>query len=444
MRYVDEVIQYVQSKWSNEPEFVQAVKEVLYSLCDVIGENEAYYKKQRILERLVIPDRMITFRVAWTDDKGDVQVNNAYRVQFNSAVGPYKGGMRFHPSVNASVIKFLGFEQVFKNALTGLAIGGGKGGSDFDPKGKSDGEIMRFCQALMCELYRHIGADVDVPAGDIGVGRREIGYLFGQYKRLTGSYEGVFTGKGIPYGGSQARTEATGFGLLYITREFLKAHSQELYGKKIMFSGSGNVSIYAMQKAETLGAIPVTASDSDGWIYDPQGLNLDVIKEIKLVKRGRIKEYLDYVPSASYFDGKHKWNVDADIAMPCATQNEIGIEEATNIVNAGVICVAEGANMPSDIEAIEYFQSKGLIFIPAKAANSGGVSVSLLEMSQNSSRLSWSFEEVDHKLENIMKSIAKNILAITKEHNRENDYVFGANFLGFKRVADCVIEHGVM
>lgn len=444
MGYVHEVLEYAKEKWGHEKEFLQAVEEVLLSLSDIIALNEEKYKKERLLERLIIPDRFITFRVAWIDDQGCAQVNNAYRVQFNSAVGPYKGGMRFHPSVNSSVIKFLGFEQTFKNALTGLAIGGAKGGSDFDPKGKSDAEIMRFCQALMCELYKYVGAHMDIPAGDIGVGRREVGYLFGQFKRLTGFYEGVFTGKAIEYGGSRARTEATGYGLLYIVNEFLKHHSHEIAGKRVMVSGSGNVAIYAIEKAQQMGAVVVTASDSDGWIYDENGIDLDVLKQIKLQERGRISSYLEKVPGAKYFAGRHQWTIPADLALPCATQNEITIEEAKNIADAGVVCVAEGANMPSDIEAIHYFQEKGIIFIPAKAANSGGVSVSLLEMSQNSSRLSWSFEEVDRKLEEIMTGIAKNIISLTVEYNKPNDYVFGANFLGFKRVAQSVMEHGIM
>ena len=407
MSYVDEVIESVVTKNPSEPEFHQAVKEVLESLRPVIELKEEKYKRQAILERLVEPERQIKFRVPWIDDSGQVHVNTGYRVQFNSAIGPYKGGLRFHPSVNLGIIKFLGFEQIFKNSLTGLPIGGGKGGSDFDPKGKSDREIMAFCQSFMTELCKYIGADTDVPAGDIGVGGREIGYLFGQYKRIRGLYEGVLTGKGLTYGGSLARTEATGYGLLYLTEELLKLNGIELAGKTCAVSGSGNVAIYAIQKAHQLGAKVVTCSDSNGWVYDPDGIDVDALKEIKEVKRARLTEYKNYRPNSEYHEGRGVWSVKVDIALPCATQNELHLEDAKQLVANGCLAVCEGANMPTTLEATEYLQQNKVIFAPGKAANAGGVATSALEMSQNSERLSWTFEEVDAKLQQIMVNITQ-------------------------------------
>ncbi len=397
MSYVDEVFQMVVEKNPAQPEFHQAVKEVLESLRVVIERNEEAYRRDALLERLVTPERQLLFRVPWVDDKGQVQVNNAFRVQFNSAIGPYKGGLRLHPSVNLGIIKFLGFEQIFKNSLTGLPIGGGKGGSDFDPKGKSDREVMAFCQSFMTELNKYIGADTDVPAGDIGTGAREIGYMYGQYKRIRGVYEGVLTGKGLSYGGSLARTEATGYGLLYLTEEMLRCNGKDIAGKTIAVSGAGNVAIYAIQKAQQLGAKPVTCSDSTGWIYDPEGIDVALLKEVKEVKRARLTEYAAARKSAEYHEGKGVWSVKVDIALPCATQNELGIEDAKMLVENGCFAVAEGANMPTTIEATEYLQSKGVLFAPGKASNAGGVATSALEMSQNSERLSWTFEEVDSK-----------------------------------------------
>ena len=402
MSYVDEVIELVEKKNPGEPEFHQAVKEVLESLKPVVEANEEKYRKEALLERLVEPERVIMFRVPWVDDNGNVQVNKGFRVQFNSAIGPYKGGLRFHPSVYLGIIKFLGFEQIFKNSLTGLPIGGGKGGADFDPKGKSDREVMAFCQSYMTELYRHIGADTDVPAGDIGVGAREIGYLFGQYKRIRDAYEGVLTGKGLTYGGSLVRKQATGYGLLYLTEELLKLNGKELKGKTVAVSGAGNVAIYAIEKAYQLGAKPVTCSDSTGWVYDPEGIDLEALKEIKEVKRARLTEYTNYRPNAEYHEGKGVWTVKCDIALPCATQNELHLEDAKALVANGCFAVAEGANMPTTLEATKYLQENGIIFAPGKAANAGGVATSGLEMSQNSERLSWSFEEVDEKLQGIM------------------------------------------
>ena len=443
MSYVDEVIELVEKKNPGEPEFHQAVKEVLESLKPVVEANEEKYRKEALLERLVEPERVIMFRVPWVDDNGNVQVNKGFRVQFNSAIGPYKGGLRFHPSVYLGIIKFLGFEQIFKNSLTGLPIGGGKGGADFDPKGKSDREVMAFCQSYMTELYRHIGADTDVPAGDIGVGAREIGYLFGQYKRIRDAYEGVLTGKGLTYGGSLVRTQATGYGLLYLTEELLKLNGKELKGKTVVVSGAGNVAIYAIEKAYQLGAKPVTCADSTGWVYDPEGLDLEALKEIKEVKRARLTEYTNYRPNAEYHEGKGVWTVKCDIALPCATQNELHLEDAKALVANGCFAVAEGANMPTTLEATKYLQENGIIFAPGKAANAGGVATSGLEMSQNSERLSWSFEEVDEKLQGIMVNICHNMVDAAKKYGFEGNYVVGANAAGFEKVADAMIAQGV-
>ena len=444
MSYVDEVLEKVVAKNPAEPEFHQAVKEVLESLRVVIEANEEKFRKDALLERLVEPERQIKFRVPWVDDKGQVQVNTGYRVQFNSAIGPYKGGLRLHPSVNLGIIKFLGFEQTFKNSLTGLPIGGGKGGSDFDPKGKSDREIMKFCQSFMTELYRHIGADTDVPAGDIGVGGREIGYLYGQYKRLTGLYEGVLTGKGLTYGGSLARTQATGYGLIYILDEMLKHNNKELAGKTVLISGSGNVAIYAIQKAQQLGAKVVTASDSTGWVYDPEGIDLAALKEIKEVKRARLTEYKNYRPNAEYHEGRGVWSVKVDIALPCATQNELHLEDAKALVANGCIAVAEGANMPTTMEATEYLQENGVLFAPGKAANAGGVATSALEMSQNSERLSWTFEEVDGKLQQIMVNICHNMADAAEKYGAKGNYVVGANIAGFEKVVEAMTAQGIV
>lgn len=443
MSYVDEVIELVEKKNPGELEFHQAVKEVLESLKPVVEANEEKYRKEALLERLVEPERVIMFRVPWVDDNGNVQVNKGFRVQFNSAIGPYKGGLRFHPSVYLGIIKFLGFEQIFKNSLTGLPIGGGKGGADFDPKGKSDREVMAFCQSYMTELYRHIGADTDVPAGDIGVGAREIGYLFGQYKRIRDAYEGVLTGKGLTYGGSLVRTQATGYGLLYLTEELLKLNGKELKGKTVVVSGAGNVAIYAIEKAYQLGAKPVTCSDSTGWVYDPEGIDLEALKEIKEVKRARLTEYTNYRPNAEYHEGRGVWTVKCDIALPCATQNELHLEDAKALVANGCFAVAEGANMPTTLEATKYLQENGIIFAPGKAANAGGVATSGLEMSQNSERLSWSFEEVDEKLQGIMVNICHNMVDAAKKYGFEGNYVVGANAAGFEKVADAMIAQGV-
>ena len=448
MSYVDEVYDYVVEKNPAQPEFHQAVKEVLESLRVVIEKDEEKYRKEALLERLVTPERQILFRVPWVDDKGQVQVNNGFRIQFNSAIGPYKGGLRFHPSVNLGIIKFLGFEQIFKNSLTGLPIGGGKGGCDFDPKGKSDNEIMRFCQSFMTELYRHIGADTDVPAGDIGVGGREIGYLFGQYKRIRDRYEGVLTGKGLTYGGSLARTEATGYGLVYLTEELLKDHGSDLKGKTVVVSGAGNVAIYAIQKAEQLGAKVVSCSDSTGWIYDPEGIDVALLKDVKEVKRARLTEYAAARKSAEYHEkknGEHGvWNIKCDVALPCATQNELDLDDAKALVANGVQAVCEGANMPTTIEATKYLQDNKVLFVCGKASNAGGVATSALEMSQNSERLSWTFEEVDSKLQGIMVNIYKNISEAAKEYGLEGDYVAGANIAGFKKVATAMEAQGVV
>ena len=444
MSYVDEVFQMVVEKNPAQPEFHQAVKEVLESLRVVIEANEEAYRKDALLERLVTPERQLLFRVPWVDDKGQVQVNNAFRVQFNSAIGPYKGGLRLHPSVNLGIIKFLGFEQIFKNSLTGLPIGGGKGGSDFDPKGKSDREVMAFCQSFMTELNKYIGADTDVPAGDIGTGAREIGYMYGQYKRIKGVYEGVLTGKGLSYGGSLARTEATGYGLLYLTEEMLKCTGHELSGKTVVISGSGNVAIYATQKAQQLGAKVVTVSDSTGWVYDPEGIDVALLKEVKEVKRARLTEYAAARPSAEYHEGRGVWSVKCDVALPCATQNELLIDDAKALVANGCIAVAEGANMPTTIEATEYLQANGVLFAPGKAANAGGVATSALEMSQNSERLSWTFEEVDGKLKNIMVNIFHSMDDAAKKYNMEGNYVAGANIAGFLKVADAMTAQGIV
>ena len=444
MSYVDEIIELVVKKNPAEPEFHQAVKEVMESLRVVIEANEEKYRREALLERLVEPERIIMFRIPWVDDNGNVQVNKGYRVQFNSAIGPYKGGIRLHPSVNLGIIKFLGFEQTFKNSLTGLPIGGGKGGSDFDPKGKSDREIMAFCQSFMTELCKHIGADTDVPAGDIGTGAREIGYIYGQYKRIRNVYEGVLTGKGLSYGGSLARKEATGYGLLYFTDEMLKLAGIELAGKTVAISGSGNVAIYAAEKATQLGAKVVTMSDSNGWVYDAEGIDLVAIKEIKEVRRARLTEYKKYRPNSEYHEGRGVWTVKVDIALPCATQNELLLDDAKALVANGVIAVAEGANMPTTLEATHYLQENGVIFAPGKASNAGGVATSALEMSQNSERLSWTFEEVDAKLQTIMVNICHNAAAAAKKYGVEGNYVVGANIAGFEKVVDAMTAQGIV
>ena len=443
MSYVDEVIELVVKQNPSEPEFHQAVKEVLESLRPVVEKNEEKFRKEALLERIVNPERQIKFRVPWVDDKGQVQVNTGYRVQFNSAIGPYKGGLRLHPSVNLGIIKFLGFEQIFKNSLTGLPIGGGKGGSDFDPKGKSDREVMAFCQSFMTELCKYIGADTDVPAGDIGTGAREIGYLFGQYKRIRGVYEGVLTGKGLSYGGSLARTGATGYGLLYFTKEMLKENNIDIASKTVCISGSGNVAIYAAEKATEMGAKVVTVSDSTGWVYDAEGIDIAALKEIKEVKRARLTEYKNYRPNSEYHEGRGVWTIKCDIALPCATQNELLLDDAKALVANGVTAVAEGANMPTTIEATEYLQQNGVLFAPGKAANAGGVATSALEMSQNSERLSWTFEEVDAKLQTIMVNIFHNLDAAAKKYGFDGNYVVGANIAGFEKVADAMMAQGI-
>ncbi len=440
--YLKGIYEELEGRYSYQPEYLQAVYEVLESLEPLI-EKDSKYQDNAVVERIVYPERLIEFRVAWEDDNGKVQVNRGYRVQFNSAIGPYKGGLRFHPTVNQSVLKFLGFEQIFKNALTGLPMGGGKGGSDFDPKGKSDAEVMRFCQAFMTELSKHIGADTDVPAGDIGVGGREIGYLFGQYKKLRNEFTGVLTGKGLTWGGSLARTEATGFGLCYYTDEMLKANGKSFEGKKVIISGSGNVAIYANQKATELGGKVIAMCDSNGYIVDENGIDYKIIQEIKEIKRDRIKTYLNYVPSAKYVEGKGIWTVPADIALPCATQNELNGEDAETLIKNGVIAVAEGANMPSTPEAVIAFQKAGVLFAPAKASNAGGVATSGLEMSQNSIRLSWTFEEVDEKLHDIMRNIYKSCAEAAEEVGMPGNLVVGANVAGFKKVADAMIAQGL-
>ena len=442
--YLKNVFEQVQKRNANEPEFLQAVEEVLESLEPVV-EAHPEYEAAGLIERLVEPERVIYFRVPWVDDNGKTQVNRGFRVQFNSAIGPYKGGLRFHPSVYQGITKFLGFEQVFKNSLTGLPIGGGKGGSDFDPKGKSDGEVMRFCQSFMTELSKHIGADTDVPAGDIGVGAREIGFMYGQYKRLRNEFTGVLTGKGLTYGGSLARTEATGFGLCYFTEAMLKANGKSFDGKTVVISGSGNVAIYATKKATELGGKVVALSDSNGYIYDKNGIDLDCVKQIKEVERKRIKEYLNTHPEAEYHEGcKGIWTVPCDIALPCATQNELDEESAKALVANNCFAVAEGANMPSTPEAIAVFQSNGILFGPAKAANAGGVATSALEMSQNSMRYSWTFDEVDAKLKGIMEGIFEKCDSASKEYGKEGNYVMGANIAGFQKVAEAMMAHGIV
>ena len=444
MSYVDDVYSRVVEQNPSQPEFHQAVKEVLESLRPVIESDEEKYRKEALLERLTTPDRQILFRVSWVDDNGQVQVNNGYRVQFNNAIGPYKGGLRLHPSVYLGIIKFLVFEQVFKNALTSLPIGGAKGGSDFDPKGKSDREVMAFCQSFMTELYKYVGADVDVPAGDIGTGAREVGYLFGQYKRLKSTYEGVLTGKGLTFGGSLARTEATGYGLLYLVEELLKDHGKDLKDKVVTVSGAGNVAIYAIEKAQQLGAKVVTCSDSNGWVYDPEGIDVELLKDVKEVKRQRLTEYAARRESAQYHEGRGVWSVKADVALPCATQNELNLDDAKNLVANGVLAVCEGANMPTTLDATKYLQENGVLFVPGKASNAGGVAVSALEMSQNSERLSWSFEEVDGKLKDIMVNIYHNIDEAAKKYGLDGDYVAGANIAGFLKVAEAMEAQGVV
>ena len=442
MSYTEEIYNRVVAQNPGEPEFHQAVKEVLDSLKLVIDANEEKYRAVSLLERLVEPERIISFKVPWVDDNGKVQVNKGYRVQFNSAIGPYKGGLRFHPSVNQGILKFLGFEQTFKNSLTGLPIGGGKGGSNFDPKGKSDREVMAFCQSFMTELSKYIGADQDVPAGDIGVGGREIGYLYGQYKRVTGLYEGVLTGKGLTWGGSLVRTQATGYGLIYILDAMLKDHSMELAGKTVVVSGSGNVAIYAVEKAQQLGAKVVAMSDSNGYIYDAEGIRLDVVKEIKEVRRGRIKEYAAAVPGSVYTEGKGIWSVKCDIALPCATQNELNLDDAKTLKASGCAVIAEGANMPTTREATDFILDSDMLFLPGKASNAGGVGTSALEMCQNSMRMSWTFEEVDEKLKHMMNDIYAKISDAAKRYGVEGNYVTGANIAGFEKVADAMIAQG--
>ena len=444
MSYTEEVYARVVEQNPGEPEFHQAVKEVLESLKVVIDANEEEYRKMALLERLVEPERIISFRVPWVDDNGQVQVNKGYRVQFNSAIGPYKGGLRFHPSVNQGILKFLGFEQIFKNSLTGLPIGVGKGGSNFDPKGKSDNEVMRFCQSFMTELSKYIGADMDVPAGDIGVGGREIGYLFGQYKRNRGLYEGVLTGKGLTFGGSLVRTQATGYGLVYITDELLKHNGKSFEGQTVVVSGSGNVAIYAVEKVTQLGGKVVAMSDSNGYIYDENGINLDVIKDIKEVRRGRIKEYVEEVPTAVYTEGKGIWSIKCDIALPCATQNELNLDDAKALVANGCYCVCEGANMPTTLDATEYLQANNVLFMPGKASNAGGVATSALEMSQNSMRLSWTAAEVDEKLHNIMKDIFAKCDDAARRYGMEGNYVAGANIAGFEKVVNAMKAQGIV
>ena len=444
MSYTEEVYERVVAQNPGEPEFHQAVKEVLDSLKVVIDKNEEEYRSMSLLERLVEPERIISFRVPWVDDKGVVQVNKGYRVQFNSAIGPYKGGLRFHPSVNQGILKFLGFEQTFKNSLTGLPIGGGKGGSNFDPKGKSDREVMAFCQSFMTELSKYIGADTDVPAGDIGVGGREIGYLFGQYKRIRGLYEGVLTGKGLTYGGSLIRTQATGYGVVYMLDEIMKAHNDSIDGKTFIVTGSGNVAIYAVEKAQQLGGKVVAMCDSNGYIYDPEGIKLDIVKDIKEVKRGRIKEYADRVEGASYTEGTGIWNIKCDVYLPCATQNELALDGAKTLVANGCKYVVEGANMPTTLDATSYLMENGVLFMPGKAANAGGVATSALEMSQNSERISWTFEKVDAKLKDIMVNIYHNIDNAAKKYDLDGDYVAGANIAGFEKVADAMMAQGIV
>ncbi len=445
MDYVAQLKEKIAKQNPGQPEFYQAVEEVLESLRPVIEKNEALYRREGLMERLLVPDRLITFRVPWVDDNGNVQVNTGCRIQWCGVIGPYKGGLRFHPSVNLSILKFLAFEQTFKNALTGLPMGGAKGGADFDPKGKSDREIMRFCQSFMTELYKYIGPDTDVPAGDIGVGGREIGYLYGQYRRIRGTYEGgVLTGKGIAYGGSLGRTQATGYGLLYLTNELMKANGQDMKGKTVAVSGAGNVAIYAIEKAIALGAKPVTCSDSTGWIYDPEGIDVELLKQVKEVRRERLTAYAEARPSAQYHAGKGVWSVKCDIALPCATQNELLLDDAKALVANGCMAVCEGANMPTSLDATAYLQENGVLFVPGKAANAGGVATSGLEMCQNSERRSWSFEEVDAMLQTIMVNIFRNIDAAAKEYGMPGNYVAGANIAGFKKVAEAMLAQGAI
>ena len=443
MDYINSVLTNLNKKFPYEPEFLQATKEVLESIRPCVEKNLDLYQKNKILERLTTPDRIISFRIPWVNDNGEVEVNMGYRIQWSNAIGPYKGGLRLHPSVNQSILKFLAFEQTFKNSLTGLPMGGGKGGSDFDPKGKSDREIMAFCQSFMNELYKYIGPNKDVPAGDIGVGAREIGYLYGQYKKINGNFEGVLTGKGLTYGGSLVRTEATGYGLLYITEELLKAHNIDISEKRIAISGAGNVAIYACEKAIQLGAKVISVSDSNGYIYDEDGIDLALLKEIKEVKRERLTKYQKARPSAKYYEGKGVFKLKCDIALPCATQNELDLEDAIALVKNGCLCVCEGANMPTTLEATKYLQENNILFIPGKAANAGGVATSGLEMSQNSLRLNWTFEEVDNRLKEIMQNIFKNILETCKKYNLCNNYVAGANICGFEKVVNAILAHGV-
>ncbi|MDO4154798.1 MAG: NADP-specific glutamate dehydrogenase [Candidatus Fimenecus sp.] len=443
MSYVSEVLERTTTRYSYQPEFCQAVTEVLNSIAPAVDSNPQY-QKAALLERLVAPEKATVFRVPWVDDNGVVHVNRGYRVQFNSAIGPYKGGLRFHPSVDMSIIKFLGFEQIFKNSLTGLPIGGGKGGADFDPKGKSDNEVMRFCQGFMTELYKVIGPNSDVPAGDIGVGGREIGYLFGQYKKITGRHEGVLTGKGLSYGGSLARTEATGYGLVYLTEEMLKQHGNSIEGKTVVVSGSGNVAIYAIEKAQKLGAKVVTASDSSGYVYDADGIDLEILKKVKEQERARIVKYTEYKPTAKFVPGKKVWEVPCTVALPCATQNELDLDAAKTLVQNGCIAVAEGANMPSTIEATNYFLENKVLFAPGKAANAGGVATSALEMSQNSARIIWTFEQVDEKLKDIMESIYYHMSTAAKTYHMEDNFVVGANIAGFLKVADAMMAQGIV
>ena len=439
---VNKIMAELERKHPGESEYLQAVREVLMTVEDAYNQHPEF-EANRIAERIVEPDRTFTFKVVWVDDKGDVQVNTGYRVQFNNAIGPYKGGLRLHPSVNLSILKFLGFEQIFKNSLTGLPIGGAKGGADFDPKGKSDREVMAFCQSFMMELYKYIGADTDVPAGDIGTGAREIGYLFGQYKRLSGLYEGVLTGKGLSYGGSLVRKEATGYGLLYMTQELMQDHGDSLSGKTVTVSGAGNVAIYAAEKAQALGAKVVTMSDSTGWIYDKNGIDLALVKEIKEVRRGRLSEYAGKRSDAIYTEGRGVWSIPCDIALPCATQNELTLADAKLLRQNGCKAVCEGANMPTTLEATQYLAENGILFVPGKAANAGGVATSALEMSQNSERLSWSFEEVDSKLQGIMRGIYQNISRAAEAYGMAGNYVAGANIAGFEKVADAMLAHGI-
>ena len=443
MNYSERVVKDLESRYADQPEFIQAAREVLLTLQPALDAHPEY-EKEGLLERLVEPERIVMFRVPWVDDEGKVQVNRGYRIQFNSAIGPYKGGIRLHPSVNLSILKFLGFEQVFKNSLTTLPMGGAKGGSDFDPKGKSDREVMRFCQSFMLELYRHVGPDTDVPAGDIGTGGREIGYMFGAYKKITNSWQSVLTGKGLSYGGSLARPEATGYGAVYFLLNMLKQKGESIKGKTVAVPGAGNVAQYAVQKAESLGAKVITVSDSNGYVYDPDGIDFDTLVDIKQVRRGRIKEYVEARPSAVYHEGERPWGEKCDIAMPCATQNELDLDDAIKLTENGCRYVVEGANMPTTTDATLYLQQNGVFFAPGKAANAGGVATSGLEMSQNHEHLSWTFDEVDDKLHGIMDSIYKAAWDAAKEYGHEGDLVFGANIAGFLKVADAMMSQGII